>query len=334
MSITIKEYMAPKGTNCRPGTKLTTVSGITIHNTGNSSTGANADSHGRYLRDNATAHKTYASWHYCVDSTGLVSYSIPENEVAYHSGTTKGNQNTLAIEICMNSDGDLVEATNNGAQLCAQLLKKYGFTKAVWKENLFQHNDWSGKNCPQMIRAGKPYDWQTFVAKVNEYMGAEASNNASNEQNTSNATTTSKSVNVTYKVRTEDHGWLPEVLNDSDYAGYKNSPIMDVAIKVNEGSVKYRVHVLGGGWLPYVTGYNTNDAENGFAGNGQRIDAIEVYYNTPDNIRPYKKAKYRVKPVGSGSYYSWQYDNEKGNGQDGYAGMFGKAIAEFQLVIV
>ena len=35
---------------------------------------------------------------------------------------------------------------------------------------------------------------------------------------------------------------------------------------------------------------------------------VEVYYYTPDSIRPYKKAKYRVAPVG-GSYYPWQYDN-------------------------
>ena len=62
------------------------------------------------------------------------------------------------------------------------------------------------------------------------------------------------------------------------------------------------------------------------------IDAVEVYYYTPDSIRPYKKAKYRVAPVG-GSYYPWQYDNETGNGQDGYAGAFGKPIGKLQIVI-
>ena len=46
----------------------------------------------------------------------------------------------------------------------------------------------------------------------------------------------------------------------------------------------------------------------------------------------YKKAKYRVAPVG-GSYYPWQYDNETGNGQDGYAGAFGNAIGKLQIVI-
>lgn len=125
----------------------------------------------------------------------------------------------------------------------------------------------------------------------------------------------------------------PPVTNLNDYAGVRGKAITDVAIKVNQGSVKYRVHIKGGGWLPYVTGYNWNDYNNGYAGNGQVIDAIEVYYNTPADIvaaHGYQKAQYRVSPV-NGNYWPWQYDNETGNGQDGYAGAFGVAIDRFQL---
>ena len=78
--------------------------------------------------------------------------------------------------------------------------------------------------------------------------------------------------------------------------------------------------------------YNINDYHNGYAGNGKPIDAIEVYYYTPDNIRPYKKAKYHVSPL-NGSYWPWQYDNEETNGQDGYAGSFGAMMDRFQIVI-
>lgn len=134
-----------------------------------------------------------------------------------------------------------------------------------------------------------------------------------------------------YKVRTKKHGWLPEVKNLSDCAGFEESEITDIAVRVSGGSVKYRVHVLGGGWLPYVTGYNINDHVNGYAGNGQTIDAIEIYFYTPDGCI-IKKAKYRVAPCGSG-YYPWQHDNETGNGQDGYAGAFGVKIGKFQLCI-
>ena len=156
-------------------------------------------------------------------------------------------------------------------------------------------------------------------------------NNIIGQQTTNNGqqvATSNKNVNVYYKVKTQAHGWLPEVKNLEDYAGWENSPITGVAIKVDKGSIKYRVHLKGKGWLSYVTGYNTNDIKNGYAGTGKDIiDAIEVYYYTPDNIRPYKKAKYKV------NNYPYQYDNEKNNEQDGYAGVFGVNVTKFQIVI-
>lgn len=141
------------------------------------------------------------------------------------------------------------------------------------------------------------------------------------------------SCDVFYRVRTKAHGWLPEVKNLTDYAGWKESPVTDIAVKVSSGSVKYRVHVKSGGWLPYVTGYNTGDSKNGYAGNGRPIDAVEIYYFTPDGVKPARKARYRAAPV-NGNYYSWQYDSEKTDGQDGYAGVFGHEIAKVQVSIV
>lgn len=153
--------------------------------------------------------------------------------------------------------------------------------------------------------------------------------------------TPTDNVNVYYRVRTKKHGWLPEVKNLEDYAGWESSPITDVAIKVDKGCIKYRVHCKAvkdtngkvkreAEWLPYVTGYDIGDFNNGYAGDGRQIDAIEVYYYTPEDIiktSGYKKAKYRVNS------YPWQYDNETSNGQDGYAGVFGKNVIKFQIVI-
>lgn len=134
-------------------------------------------------------------------------------------------------------------------------------------------------------------------------------------------------VNVYYKVKTKKHGWLPEVKNLEDYAGWENSPIIAFALKVDKGSARYRAHIKNKGWLPYVKGYNINDFNNGYAGNDEIIDAIEIYYYTPSNIRPYKKAKYKVND------YKWQYDNEKNNNQDGYAGVFGINATKIQVII-
>lgn len=141
---------------------------------------------------------------------------------------------------------------------------------------------------------------------------------------------TPTSIDVYYRVRTNSR-WLPEVCNLNDYAGIQGAAITDVAVRVSGGTVKYRVHNKGGSWLPYVTGCNINDS-NGYAGNGQLIDAIEIYYSTPDSIRPCKCAKYHVSPC-NGNYYSWQYDNKTDNGQDGYAGSFGNTIDRLQIVI-
>lgn len=131
---------------------------------------------------------------------------------------------------------------------------------------------------------------------------------------------------IFYRVRTQKHGWLPEVKNLEDYAGYEESPITDVAVRVSKGGVKYRTHVLGGGWLPYVTGCDIGERANGYAGIGKPIDAIELQYEGG------KRIKYRVSPV-KGSYYPWQYGNETKNGQDGYAGLFGKPIGKLQVAL-
>lgn len=138
----------------------------------------------------------------------------------------------------------------------------------------------------------------------------------------------------TYSVRLEDGRVLPPVNNLEDFAGLRGHKITDIAIKVNNGSLWYQVHVLGDKkWLPPVSGYDWNDHNNGYAGNGRPIDAIRVYYETPADYAAkhgYKKAQYRVAPVCK-DYYGWQYDNETSNGQDGYAGCFGKAIDRLQL---
>lgn len=134
-------------------------------------------------------------------------------------------------------------------------------------------------------------------------------------------------INVYYRVKTQKHGWLTEVKNLTDYAGWENSPITCLAMRVDKGSIKYRVHVKGGNWLGWITKYDLNDYHNGYAGNNKPIDAIQVYYYTPDDIRPYKKAKYKV------NNYGWQHDTETSNGQDGYAGLFGVNATKFQIIV-
>lgn len=132
----------------------------------------------------------------------------------------------------------------------------------------------------------------------------------------------------TYAVQLTDGTTLKAVQNLKDYAGIIGKKIANIAIKVNKGKIKYRVHA--GKWLPWVTGYSWKNHKNGYAGNGQAIDAIQIVYTDPDGSK--KKVKYRVSPV-KGDYYSWQTGAEKTGGQDGYAGSYGKAIDRLQITI-
>lgn len=71
---------------------------------------------------------------------------------------------TINIEICDNSDGDIKKATDNAVELCADILRRNGIKNV--NGYLWQHNNWTGKDCPYDIRRGNPYNWETFCNKV------------------------------------------------------------------------------------------------------------------------------------------------------------------------
>ena len=109
------------------------------------------------------------------------------------------------------------------------------------------------------------------------------------------------------------------------YSGVKNNPIRGLAIKVDKGFIKYRVHKKGGNWLNWITAYNINDWNKGVAGSKNiEIDGIQVDFNGIDGF----EARYRVSTVGSNSYLPWVV------GTSDYAGVFGKSIDQLQIEIV
>ena len=163
MTIAITEMLAPKGTACRSGERRNSFLGVTIHETANTTKGAGALNHAKYLQGSGSTKA--ASWHYCVDD-GTITRSIPESEVAWHSGTAKGNYNTIAIEICVNPDSDFKKAVIKAAELAADILKRNNITGENYKKYLYQHNQWSGKDCPHNLRKGTPCSWAYFVEQV------------------------------------------------------------------------------------------------------------------------------------------------------------------------
>lgn len=304
--------------------------GIFIHNDAGS-----ANANAAFYKGWLPSHNLSAGFaHYYVAQDGILQAEDDANR-AWHCGQTDGNNNYLSIEVCQ-SMGDLETFKNNeekALQLAAQKCKQYGITPSTSTIRL--HQEVSATACPHRsveIHGGASGAKAYFIKRIGELMGMNIDVSVSMPQESAVASST-PTIYFKYRVRTKEDGWLPEVINLADYAGIPGHAITDISIGVDRGSLWYQVHVKGGGWLPTVSGYNINDYNNGYAGNGQVIDAVRVYYNTPADYAAqygYQKAQYRVSPL-NGNYWPWQYDNETGAGQDGYAGAFGQAMDRFQL---
>ena len=165
--IRITEKLIPKNNKCRPGT-VRKKQWIVIHETANTSKGAGAENHAKYLANLAAENKTYLSWHYTVDDKNIIRH-IPDNEIAWHAGDGEkeggGNMAGIGVEICVNPESDYSKALDNAAELTAVLLKNNGLTLA----SVRQHHEFSsyGKNCPQRMRDNGL--WNTFLEKVSAY---------------------------------------------------------------------------------------------------------------------------------------------------------------------
>ncbi|QNM43765.1 N-acetylmuramoyl-L-alanine amidase [Shouchella clausii] len=168
MTITIKRQIVSSSVGARVtyGNK-NPVKYITVHQTGNTGRGANAQTHAN-LQSNGNSRA--ASWHYTVDDKEAIqSFEDTAQCWAAGDGRGPGNMESVHVEICINSDGDYKKAVANGAALVKHLLNKYGLSVGRVK----QHWDWSRKNCPAQIRAAKDgINWQSFLAMVKDGGGA------------------------------------------------------------------------------------------------------------------------------------------------------------------
>ena len=92
---------------------------------------------------------------------------LPLTENGWHAGDGNGpgNRKSIGVEICENSDGNRAVAEANAAWLVAKLLRDHGLKISAVK----QHYDWSGKNCPRVLR-GRAGGWQGFLAAVEGHL--------------------------------------------------------------------------------------------------------------------------------------------------------------------
>lgn len=139
---------------------------------------------------------------------------------------------------------------------------------------------------------------------------------------------TSDKIDVSYRVYSGGK-WRNEIVNYNNdnsmgYAGVENQFIRGLAVKVDKGTIKYRVHKKGGNWLGWITAYNINDWTNGVAGSKNiEVDGIQLDFSGVDGYT----VKYRVSTIESDTYLPWVL------GTSDYAGIFGKVIDKVQIEI-
>lgn len=163
MDIKIVQDFIPVGRNNRPGHVMKPEK-VTIHLTGNKAETADAANHVKYLKGDDAAKKP-VSWHFTVDDHPLVYQHLPTNENGWHAGDGSegpGNRKSIGIEVCEYEGINQAQAWLNAAKLTALQM----FIHNLKIGDIVQHNVWSGKNCPQDLRANNGAGWKKFLENV------------------------------------------------------------------------------------------------------------------------------------------------------------------------
>jgi len=174
----------------RPGRQLVKVTAIVIHWTGNP--GATAEQNRDFFEGRKDGKDGTGSAHYCIGYDGEIIRCIPDNEIAYHCGssandpasgkiytdyarekfgdycsfpaTKSPNSVTIGLELCpIDAAGRFNDKTWAAAtELTASLLQKFSLST----DDITTHNKIVGwKNCPKWF-VDHPEDFDKFVADV------------------------------------------------------------------------------------------------------------------------------------------------------------------------
>lgn len=250
------------------------------------------------------------SSHYGIGYDGDIAQYVSEEDTAWTNGDWNSNLTSVTIECANDSVGDPWKVSNSTIDslvlLIADIAKRnnLGFLKKGI--NLTWHSMYSATVCPG------PY----LLSKIDEII------ERANEVLSGGNAIEHKPVECTY--RAYDGSWLPEVnghdQNDAvnGYAGNLGNPISGVYVSCSEGNVYYRVHQLGGSWLPEVK--NLED----YAGNlGKPIDKIMIRSDVTD-------IRYQVHTKEGG----WLPEVSGYNSRDHLNGYAGNAYETIDALIV
>lgn len=185
----IQQILLPPNEYSRPRKKIRELKALVMHWTANPT--ANAMQNRNFFAAKATGMSGYGSAHYIVGQGGEVVQCIPDDEIAYHcgssrkdpvsgkiytdwarqkfgeyytSGCSSPNFCTLGIELCpLSADGEFSPATiDSAAELCAHLCRMHG----LCANDITTHWAVVGwKDCPRWW-VSRPGELGNFRAKV------------------------------------------------------------------------------------------------------------------------------------------------------------------------
>ena len=278
---------------------LVDMHGITVHNTANDASALNEIN---YMINN----NYDTSFHFAVDDVQAVQ-GLPLNRNGWHASDGKGpgNMSTIAIEICYSKSGGskFDKAEENAAELIAQLLKERGWGI----DRVKRHYDYAPdkKYCPHRTM---DKGWDRFLNMIQKKL-----NGSSNKKNSINN-------DIIYQIWDDvKNKWLPNVKNDSDYAGIYGHDVCCIYANASKGNVFYKVHYKGGKWLPEVK--NRND----YAGiYNKPIDGFMIKSDT-------KQLTYRVHLRRTNKWLPWVTGYNQNDSKNGYAGILGQEIDAIQI---
>lgn len=265
---------------------------------------------------------TGASCNYVVGYDGSIGLCVDEANRSWCSSNKENDHRAITIEVASETKHPYKVTDKAYAaliDLVADICKRNNIKKLLWKadkkligkvdqQNMTVHRWFANKACPGEYLYSRHSD---IVEKVNKLLGVKPDD----------------TIHVRYKAYAGK--WWSEIVDCNDdnaqgYAGVQGKNMTALMAKPDKGTLKYRVHLVGKGWLPWVENYTD------FAGvRGKAIDAVQMELVGVDGY----DVMYRVSPAANKGWYGWCTGLTDKTG-DGYAGVFGKPIDCIQVKIV
>ena len=138
---------------------------IVVHDTGNTSRGANATAHYKYFDSGDRS----SSADFFVDDTQILCVNDYYKYYTWHCGDGHGrygitNANSVGVEFCVNVGSDRERTLERTAQLVRELMSELN----IPIERVVRHYDASRKNCPQSMSKNNWAKWYEFKNKLKE----------------------------------------------------------------------------------------------------------------------------------------------------------------------